>query len=75
MSEGSEWTSLEVAKLVVSGLTPIVVAFLTVAITRATKRAERRKKPPSGPSEQSRQSGQVEERLSDCLSCTREWPR
>lgn len=34
------WTSLEVAKLLVSALTPIVIVFLTLAITRMTKRTE-----------------------------------
>lgn len=44
MTEGSTWTSLEVAKLVVGALTPIAVAFLTFAITRATDRADQARK-------------------------------
>lgn len=42
LSESGAWTSLEITRLAVSALTPIVVAFLTLAITRATKQAERR---------------------------------
>jgi hypothetical protein len=40
LDQGSTWNSLEVAKLVVSVLTPLAVAILGVAVTRATKRAE-----------------------------------
>ena len=54
MTEGSTWTSLEVAKLVVSALTPIAVAFLTFAITRATDRAEQARKDDADRAERAR---------------------
>lgn len=40
MNQGSVWNSLEIAKLVVSVLTPLAVVLLGIAVTRASKRAE-----------------------------------
>ena len=38
-----QWTNLEIAKLVVSALTPILVLVLTFVVTRYTKVTERRR--------------------------------
>jgi hypothetical protein len=40
VNNGSVWSSLEIVKLLVSVLTPLAVAVLGIAVTRASKRAE-----------------------------------
>jgi hypothetical protein len=40
VNQGSVWNSLEITRLVVSVLTPLAVAILGVAVTKASKRAE-----------------------------------
>ena len=40
MADPSSWSSLEVAKLVVDGLTPVAVVLLGVWVARAIRRVE-----------------------------------